>query len=252
MKLSPQARFQRQYDLWESYWRRFGLNSAGVPDFSGKRILDFGCGFGAFSIRLAEAGAASVVGLDIDRRRLTHAQENLCQNYPHFEPNITFVLKDIAELDVEPFDIIVTHEVFEHVLELDEVLGNLSRILKSGGRMYASWGPLWNSITGGHALMRFNGMLIPFGHRIFTKQSLKNYAAKHPKRTINTIRDVGLNGLSLRDYERHFSQSPFEVVSWKSNRGASSLYPLFNILAGLPLMREAFTLNVYAVFERTA
>ena len=50
-----------------------GLEGAGewhelkrmLPDFSGKRVVDLGCGFGWHSRYAIEHGATSVVGIDI-------------------------------------------------------------------------------------------------------------------------------------------------------------------------------------------
>ena len=59
-----------------------GLDAAGewpalqgmLPDFTGKRVLDLGCGFGWHCVYAAMRGAASVTGVDISERMLARAR----------------------------------------------------------------------------------------------------------------------------------------------------------------------------------
>ena len=65
---------------------REGLAGAGewqtlrsiLPEFSGKRVLDLGCGYGWHCIYAAEQGAASVLGLDLSEKMLAEARRGLC------------------------------------------------------------------------------------------------------------------------------------------------------------------------------
>ena len=62
---------------------RLGLAGAGewetlrslLPDFSGKRVLDLGCGYGWHCVYAAEHGAASVTGVDLSERMLAVARQ---------------------------------------------------------------------------------------------------------------------------------------------------------------------------------
>ena len=45
-----------------------------LPDFTGKRMLDLGCGYGWHCIYAMEHGAASAVGIDISRKMLEVAR----------------------------------------------------------------------------------------------------------------------------------------------------------------------------------
>lgn len=47
-----------------------------LPDFSGKRVLDLGCGFGWHCRYAAEQGASYVLGVDSSRKMLAVAREN--------------------------------------------------------------------------------------------------------------------------------------------------------------------------------
>ena len=73
-----------------SQYRRFprsveGLSAAGewhalqklFPDFSGKRVLDLGCGFGWHCRYAADHGAAAVIGVDLSEKMLEKARAAL-------------------------------------------------------------------------------------------------------------------------------------------------------------------------------
>ena len=62
---------------------RFGLKAAGewrtlepmLPDFTGRDVLDLGCGYGWHCAYAAEHGARSVLGLDLSEKMLAVAQK---------------------------------------------------------------------------------------------------------------------------------------------------------------------------------
>ena len=70
--------FDEQQESNAEYWRRFGL----APDWTSKRVLDVGCGHGAMSVEIAQAGA-TVLGVDLDEGRIDFANRNLAQRFPH-------------------------------------------------------------------------------------------------------------------------------------------------------------------------
>src|SRR5204862_4383186 len=46
-----------------------------LPPLAGARVLDLGCGFGAFSRWAAEQGASKVLGIDLSVKMLARARE---------------------------------------------------------------------------------------------------------------------------------------------------------------------------------
>jgi len=71
----------------ESIYRFF------ASDVGNLDILDAGCGTGYGSHLLAEAGAESVIGVDLDRRNIAFARKR------YSAPNLSFAVADIEELD---------------------------------------------------------------------------------------------------------------------------------------------------------
>lgn len=74
----------------------------------GQRILDIGCGWGAFAKHAAKNYGVSVVGVTVSKEQLKLAQEK-CQGLP-----VEFRLQDYRTLN-EKFDHIVSIGMFEHV-----------------------------------------------------------------------------------------------------------------------------------------
>ncbi len=81
-----------------------GLANDVSPDFfQGKRIIDIGCNFGAFSFLAARRGAHHVLGVDIDDRIISGCR--ILQRLLGIE-NVDFLAADLRQLDKSrPFDL---------------------------------------------------------------------------------------------------------------------------------------------------
>lgn len=86
-------------------------------DFSGKRVLDMGCGSAILAIVAAMQGSGDVVGVDIDEWAVQSARENVAAN--GFENEIKLHFGD-AELLGELLDV-------ESPRKFDVVLANINR-----------------------------------------------------------------------------------------------------------------------------
>jgi SAM-dependent methyltransferase len=106
------------------------LLEAHVP-LRGAVALDAGCGFGATSIALCERGA-DVIAVDRNEHRLRDLITRC--------GNIETECADLASLPWPDasFDVVVLQDVIEHVSDADRVLGEIHRVLQSGGFMYLS------------------------------------------------------------------------------------------------------------------
>src|SRR5581483_7814271 len=108
-------------------------------EFVNKRILDFGCGYGASSVALAKLFPESqVVGVDLreDRIRLASA----CAEH-HGLGNVKFsVAPSGSELpsDAGQFDFVYLFAVYEHLLPTERpvIMKLLWSVLKPGGTLF--------------------------------------------------------------------------------------------------------------------
>lgn len=114
-----------------------GLSGAGewqtleplLPDFTGKDVLDLGCGYGWHCIYAGEHGASSVTGVDISEKMLAVARKKTkCEQ-------VRYQLSSIEEADFadETFDIVLSSLAFHYVRDFDAVCRNVWRMLKNNG-----------------------------------------------------------------------------------------------------------------------
>jgi ubiquinone/menaquinone biosynthesis C-methylase UbiE len=95
-------------------------------DLEGKRILDIGCGVGAFVRRLREF-TPEVYGFDIDRESVTTGADEL--------RNLVLAVGEHMPYPDASFDVIFLHEVLEHVDDDVATLKEARRVLAPGGRV---------------------------------------------------------------------------------------------------------------------
>ena len=98
----------------------------GIP-FSGKYVLDYGCGTGVLAILAHKLGAKPIVGIDIDPLSVESTHENSLLNKA---PGILVRQGDLDVLKEKDFDCILANINRNVILN---ALPQLARLLKSGG-----------------------------------------------------------------------------------------------------------------------
>lgn len=109
----------------------FARYAIGKNLVQGKRVLDIACGEGYGSFLLKEAGAASVVGVDISAETVSRAQEFFAKD------GLEYVHADAAEInnlfDENTFDVVISIETIEHLKDPAAFLNGVKRVVKPGG-----------------------------------------------------------------------------------------------------------------------
>ncbi len=104
--------------------RRLEMVRKAVP-LEDRRILDVGCGVGAFARRLREF-SQDVHGVDIDEERVRQGAAQV--------PNLALALGEYLPFADETFDVVLLHEVLEHVTDDLATLREVRRVLRREGR----------------------------------------------------------------------------------------------------------------------
>ena len=100
----------------------------------GARVLELASGEGFGAAILADT-AASVVGLDLDRRTVAHSSLNYRGSELEFRQGDAH---DLSAFDDGAFDAVVAFEMIEHVADPERVLAEIDRVLASDGLVIIS------------------------------------------------------------------------------------------------------------------
>lgn len=90
--------------------------------------LDFGCADGGYDEEILARGAEQVYGVDVEADRIASAKLRALPNARYY----TFDGRTLPFPD-EQFDGVFMNEVFEHVADEGQALGEARRVLKPGG-----------------------------------------------------------------------------------------------------------------------
>jgi cyclopropane-fatty-acyl-phospholipid synthase len=101
----------------------------------GERVLDVGCGWGAFALHAAARHGVHVTGITLSPAQAALAQERVRE--AGLEERIDVRLADYRELAAEPFDAIASIGMVEHVgeVQIDAYAARLAELLRPGGRL---------------------------------------------------------------------------------------------------------------------
>jgi len=230
----------------QRFWERLG----GMPALEGKSVLDVGCGWGRLCVDMALAGARRVVGIDIGRSYIDFDNEYIFRKYPQLAGTLEFHCLSLEQWHTdEQFDIVVSKDSFEHIMDLPLMMREIRAHLKPGGRLYAGFGPLWNSPYGDHHETR---SITPWGHLLKSDERIIRILSRDRRREIRSIEELGQNRHSLADYRRIILEAGFRVVQFRTNQNPRPVARIMNLLSKLPLLEEYFTFNVYCILEKPA
>ena len=98
------------------------------PLCSDRDVLDAACGVGYGTSYLAEV-ARRAVGVDVDADAIAYARRR------YAGPNVEFVRRDLAELDLPDasFDVVCSFETIEHLTQPEAFLAHAARVLRPDG-----------------------------------------------------------------------------------------------------------------------
>jgi len=105
-----------------------------LPDLTDKRVLDAGCGSGAYSAWLADHGAA-VLGIDVSQEMIRVARENYGDRAEFRHADLQ---RSLDTIEADSFDVILCLHVFSRLPDLETPLAEFARVLFPGGTLVLS------------------------------------------------------------------------------------------------------------------
>ena len=207
---------------------KYELNNNGI-------MLDVGCGEGRhiFGV-MQDYPQMKCVGLDMDNASLNRAEEG----YQYFESisnaGAEFIKGSAYSLPFpdESIDLIVCSEVLEHLHEYNDAVVEIHRVLKSGGKFYASVPASWPEKVCWSLSKDYQNQL--GGHlRIFNQLEL-----------VSEIKESGFKFLSSEKF--HSIHSPYwwlRCLFWKS-QDSNFLVNLYKRMLERHILKKPFFLNL--------
>ncbi len=127
------------------YFNRNGLKD-GISFFADKmygKMMDFGCGSKPYKHLF---NVESYLGVDFQNDGHPHDDEEI---------DLFYNGKTIPMPD-QYFDSVLSSEVFEHIFNLDEVLKEIHRVMKTGGNLLITCPFVWNEHEAPHDYARYS------------------------------------------------------------------------------------------------
>ena len=154
-----------------------------------ERILEIGCGEGGNLFPFAQLGC-EVTGIDLAPTRVKQAR----RFFQTHNNRATFIAEDftrmaIPDQETDKFDIILLHDVIEHITDKIKFLSHAQQFLKSGGLLFVAF-PAWQMPFGGHQQICRNKILarLPFVHLL--PNALYTRILRHAHESDDTIHEL--------------------------------------------------------------
>jgi SAM-dependent methyltransferase len=219
--------------------RRYNMIYSAAGERAHGRVLVDGCGVGMYLERLA-AQAKQAVGLDIELERTFEAHQRVEQVVCGAGENLPF--------PNDYFDLILSHEVLEHVQDDRQAVAEIIRVLRPGGRLalfvpnrgypYETHGIYWRG--------QYHFGNIPLVN--YLPRRLRDRLAPHVKVYSNKDLDALFVGLSVRSVSRTVIFGAYDNIIARRPALGNRLRAVLQALESTPL--RALGLSHFWVVEK--
>ena len=216
----PEIGFQIRYIYFKKILTSNLLNK------SLKKILDVGCGIGAYTFLLGQTYLhARVTGGDIDKYKLKSCQTMAKELGLK---NVEFVYMDVTRLKRKTiYDFIVSIDVLEHINHYELALENFSNLLKRGGYLYIhvpqpNQKRIFNSFKKWH-------------HEDHVREGIAKTDLE------NSLRKLGFRIIISKETFGFFGKLAWEINHLTLSKSfilAGAIYPLLYVVAKMDLWRK--------------
>jgi 2-polyprenyl-3-methyl-5-hydroxy-6-metoxy-1,4-benzoquinol methylase len=219
-------------------------------------VLEIGCGDGGNLLPFSEKGCR-VVGVDIAACRIKDARSFFADAHARG----TFYAQDIFQIkELEGgFDIIICHDVLEHIVNKKLFLSNLEKYLKPQGVVFMSF-PAWQMPFGGHQQICKSPILsrLPFVHLLPTtvyRSILKTFGENED--CINELLSIKNTRVSIESFERILKSTVLCITNrqlWFINphylvKFGLSPRKLNKVIAYIPILRDFFSTSCFYILS---
>jgi ubiquinone/menaquinone biosynthesis C-methylase UbiE len=175
----------------------------GLMPVEGATTLELACHDGMVSGLLARSGAKAIATdlsiKHVDRRAVAMGAS----------PQIADAGR--LQYDNNSFDLVFSYNSFEHFSDPEAVLREAVRVTRPGGLLFFSFGPLYRSSYGLHAM---HSITVPFCQYLWTRATMNDYVEEHG---LGRIEYETLNEWSVSDFRALWSRyaAQAELLSYQ-------------------------------------
>lgn len=230
-------------------WRRQRIQPvvdklASYVDLKNSRVLEIGCGYGAFVAALNDLGA-QVTGTEIDKESLQIAKKMLAGRKG---VRLIQVKDENLPFRKDSFDLLVLFDVIEHINNPQKMIAECSRVMRPGSVIYFEFTPYY-SLTGHHL---YDITKLPI--HILPETIIKKIIYRSKPKGIFTHRDYWLNfktlnKLKITDFQKYVSsfKKQEEKFVFKYPEVFELNLPFLNYLGPF---KDLFTLSFEGIYRK--
>lgn len=223
---------------------------------AGMNVLEIGCGDGGNLLPFSEMGC-NTVGVDIAESRIKDAKTFFENN----QAKGIFIAQDIFKLKEleQSFDIIICHDVFEHIADKKQFLSELSKYLKPHGIVFMSF-PAWQMPFGGHQQICKSKLLshLPFVHlfpAVIYQLLLKSFGENNA--CIKELLSIKQTRVSIESFENLIKKTTLNIQDrqlWLINphykiKFGLSPRKLSRSISYIPFLRDFFSTSCFYILK---
>ena len=222
----------------------------------GMNVLEIGCGEGGNLLPFARSGCR-VTGVDLASGKIDNARAFFAEAGAEG----TFISSDIFQVkELEAaFDLIICHDVLEHIGDKRRFLADLKKYLKPGGLVFMAF-PAWQMPFGGHQQICRSRVLshLPFFHLL--PKPLYRFMLKaggEEDFRIRELMEIKDTRLPIELFERLARQEQIEILDrrlWFINPHYEvkfGLRPrlLWPLISKVPYVRDFFSTSCFYMLK---
>jgi SAM-dependent methyltransferase len=220
----------------------------------GAELIDVGCGEAGGLCAMHDAGA-TCVGFDIDAPRVESAKQLKGDRaIPLTTGNL---YNDSLPFDDRRFDIVVLHDVFEHLDHKERVLQKLGSYLKPDGKLLITFPPYYSAYGAHQQLLRAPFLKIPFFHLLPLALSfvLPRVKGEEPY-FVEEVRKLGRLKMGMKKFEALIHKGGWSVAGKQAyiigpNHIRFGLKPIpAGPIATIPVLNEIACTGVVYLLSR--
>ncbi len=224
-----------------------------LPDL---RVLEVGCGDGGNLLPFAKL-SCKVTGVDLAACRINDATSFFKENKLQGD----FIVADIFNFNSlgDQFDIIICHDVIEHIADKKQFILHLKSFLSNTGIMFIAF-PAWQMPFGGHQQICKNKFLshLPFIHLLpSTLYEALLRLFKEDKNAITELLNIKQTRCPIEKFLKIIHQTNCDIVNQRfyfinpHYEIKFSLKPkkLFPLISKIPYIRNFFTTSCFYIIR---